>query len=500
MHPFSDYARYDGLGLAELVRARQITPLEVIEAAITHIEAYNPTLNAVIVPMFAQARAAAQSMPPDGPFAGVPMLLKDFVATYAGVPTSSGNRLLRHIPCAHDSEMVRRWKATGAIIVGKTNTPEFALQPTTEPEAFGITRNPWDLGRTPGGSSGGSAAAVAARMVPIAGATDGAGSIRMPAACCGLFGLKTSRGRNPSGPDMGELWRGLGVEHVITRSVRDSAAMLDATAGIDVGAPYTAPAPTRLFLTEVTTEPGRLRIAFTDHPFFGCTVHAECRAGMHATVRLLADLGHEVVEDAPPVDGDACAQAVLTVLSGEIRAEIVAAARLAGRRPRPADFETVSYALGLLSMATGADADAAAWRLFQRTARDIGRFFRRYDVLLTPTLAQPPLPISHFALTPVEALALGVINRLGAGWLGHALHIARPLATKLYDFMPYTTLFNITGQPAMSVPLHWSADGLPIGMQFVARYGDEATLLQLAGQLERVRPWADLVPPYLPHA
>ncbi len=497
MPPFSDYPRYDGLGLADLVRARQVTPLELVESAIARIAAYNPLLNAVVVPMFEQARAATRSPLPDGPFVGVPMLLKDLWATCAGIPTSSGNRLLRHIPCGRDSEMVRRWKASGAIIVGKTNTPEFALQPATEPETFGPTRNPWDLSRSPAGSSGGSAAAVAARMVPIASATDGAGSIRMPAACCGLFGMKVSRGRTPSGPDLGEMWRGLGVEHVISRSVRDSAAMLDATAGLDVGAPYAAPAPARPFLEEVSVEPGRLRIAFTDQPFFGHTVHAECRAGLRATARMLEDLGHDVVEDAPPVDGDACAQAMMMVVAGEVRADIREAARLTGRRPRPDDFEAASYALGLLSAASRTAVYVAAWRLFQRTARDVGRFFTRYDVLLTPTLAQPPLPIGYFKPSSVETLALHVINRLGAGWLGQVLNLAGPMSTKLFDYTPYTPLFNLTGQPAMSVPLHWSADGLPIGMHLVARYGDEATLFQLAGQLERAHPWAERVPPLM---
>ncbi|MBX0327914.1 amidase [Oscillochloris sp. ZM17-4] len=495
MAAFADYPDYDGLGLAELVSTRQVTPLELVEAAISQIDARNPALNAVVLPMFAQARAVALGPLPDGPFAGVPMVLKDFWSTYAGLPTSSGNRMLRHIPRGRDSAMVRRWKAAGAIMVGKTNTPELALQPVTEPETFGPCRNPWDLARTPGGSSGGSAAAVAAGMVPIAGATDGGGSIRMPASCCGLFGLKVSRGRTPAGPDLGEMWRGLGVEHVITRSVRDSAAMLDATAGIDPGAPYAAPSPARPFLEEVTAEPGRLRIAFTDRPFFGHRVHTECRSGLRATAQLLADLGHEVVEAAPPVDGDACAQAMMVVVAGELRADIVEAARLAGRRPRPEDFEAATYALGLLSAATGADAYVAAWRLFQRTARDMARFHERYDVLLTPTLAAPPLPIGSFDLTPAEAVALKVINRLGAGWLLKTLGVAGPIAKKLYDFMPYTQLFNLTGQPAMSLPLHWSADGLPIGMQFAAPYGDEATLLRLAGQLERARPWAGRAPP-----
>ena len=272
--------------------------------------------------------------------------------------------------------------------------------------------------------------------------------------------------------------------------------MLDATAGLDSGASYSAPTPARPFLTEVTVEPARLRIAVTAQPFLGhTTVHAACRTGLWATARLLEALGHEVVEDAPPVDGDALAQAFLTVVADEVWADMREAARLAGRRPRPADFEPVTYALGLLGAATGAEASVAAWRHIQRTRRTVGHFFTRYDLLLTPTLAQPPLLIGAFTPTPSETLALHGINRLGAGWLLQVLGIAKPLAAKLYAFMPYTPLCNLTGQPAMSVPLHWSDDGLPIGMQVAARYGDEATLLRLAGQLERAQPWAERTPP-----
>ncbi len=494
MASFSDYPNYDGLGLAELVRTRQVTPLELVEAAIAQIMAHNPALNAVTLPLFDHARATARGPIPDGPFTGVPMLLKDFWSTCAGVPTSDGNAMLRHFPRPYDSEMVRRWKASGVIVVGKTNVPELALQATTEPAAFGPTRNPWDLRRSPAGSSGGSAAAVAAGMVPIAGATDGGGSIRMPASCCGLFGLKVSRGRTPAGPDHGEMWSGLGVEHVITRSVRDSAAMLDATAGMDVGAPYAAPDPVRPFLEEVGREPGRLRIACTDQPFFGRAVHPDCSAGVRATARLLEELGHEVVEDAPRLDGEACARSMMIVVSAEVRAALVEAALLAGRRPSPEDFEAATYAMGLLGASYSLQSYMAAWQQIQQTTREVGQFFTYYDVLLTPTLAQPPLLLGHFALSPIQALVLRVVNRMGAGWLLRTLSVPRQIAKQLYDFMPYTPLFNLTGQPAMSVPLIMSRDGLPIGMQFAARYGDEATLFRLAGQLERARPWAQRRP------
>lgn len=308
--------------MAELVRTKQITAGELVQEAIIRIEKHNPRLNAVIHTMFDQALTAAQGPLPDGPFQGVPFLLKDLISTYAGVPTSCGNRLLKNLPADHDSELVRRLKAAGLVVLGKTNTPEFGLVPFTEPEAFGVTRNPWDLSRSPGGSSGGSAAAVAARMTPMASGGDGGGSIRIPASCCGLFGLKPTRGRNPTGPDFGEFWRGFVVEHALTRSVRDSAALLDATAGDDIGAPYPAPPPNRPFLEEVTTEPGRLRVAFTATPFLGHEVHNDCLMGLQAAIEILKQLGHEVVEDAPQIDREIFGVDFLTIVGAECRADM----------------------------------------------------------------------------------------------------------------------------------------------------------------------------------
>ena len=494
MNAFPDFHKYDGLGLAELVRTRQVTPQELVEEAIGRIESLNPRINAVVQKMYDRARSAAQGDLPEGPFKGVPFLLKDLISMVAGVPTGSGNRLLLKIPAAHDSEIVRRYKRTGAIILGKTNTPEFGIVPYTEPEVFGPTLNPWDLDRTPGGSSGGSAAAVAARMVPLAGGGDGGGSIRIPASCCGLFGLKPTRGRTPTGPDIGEAWRGFAVEHVITRSVRDSAAMLDAIAGPDVGAPYIAPPPLRPFLQEVNTEPEPLRIAFTAHPLLGRTVHGDCRKGLETTVELLRQLGHEVVEATPGVDGEACAVAFLTIVAAEVRADVEWAARSAGREPRASEFEGATYALGLLGKAIGASEYAGAARFLQATAREVGRFFEHCDILLTPTLSQPPVPVGALQPSGAERALMNIVNRLNAGWLLKALGVIKATAAKTFDFIPYTPLFNVTGQPAMSVPLHWTDEGLPVGMQFVGRLGEEGALFRLAGQLERARPWFDRCP------
>jgi amidase len=494
MTPFPESHKYDGLGLAELVRTKQISPTELVEEAISRIETHNPKLNAVIYKMYTQARQAAQRQLPDSPFMGVPFLLKDMHATVAGVPTSCGTRILKDVPQPHDSEIVCRYQAAGVIILGKTNVPEFSLLPYTEPEVFGPTNNPWDLTRSPGGSSGGSAVAVAARLVPLAGGADGGGSIRIPASCCGVFGLKPTRGRTPTGPDVGDIWRGFAQEHVLTRSVRDSAAMLDAIAGPDVGTPYCAPAPERPYLQEVTRKPGRLRIAFTSHPFLGHDVHADCQRGLEATVSLLERLGHEVVEAAPQIDREAFAIAFLTTLAAETRDEIDWAAGLARRKTSFADFETGTSALALLGQAFSAGSYAKALNYLMASARGVGRFFEDYDVLLTPTLALPPVTTGALQPSGAERFMVGLVGRLNAAWLLDALGVIKPLANKTYNYMPYTPVFNVTGQPAMSVPLHWNEAGLPIGMHFVGRFGDEATLFRLAGQLERSQPWFDHAP------
>jgi amidase len=308
--------------------------------------------------------------------------------------------------------------------------------------------------------------------------------------------MKPSRGLTPTGPEFGEIWHGFVIEHVLTRSVRDSAAMLDATAGADAGAPYAAPAQARPFLDEVTAEPGGLRIAFTREPLFGRgAVHADCIAGLEATARLLESLGHHVEEETPPVDREACALAFVTVLAGETRAEIDFLAKFVQRTPSAADFEAATYSLGLLGRSISAAAYAGAMRTLQLAAREMAPFFERHDVLLTPTLAAPTALIGALQPSAAEKRMMRIVNAMNAGWLLNALGVIKPLAEKTFDYMPFTPLFNVTGQPAMSVPLHWNAGGLPIGMQFVGRFGDDATLLRLAGQLERAQPWFERRPP-----
>lgn len=494
MSHFSEYPNYDGLGLAELVRNKDVTPVELVDAAIERIERFNPALNAVIYKLYDAARDAAKGPRPDGPFSGVPMLLKDLISTLEGIPTSSGNKLLKNIPARQDSELARRWKKTGVLFLGKTNTPEFGLTPFTEPLAFGPARNPWDTSRTPGGSSGGSAAAVAARMVPLASGGDGGGSIRIPSSACGLFGLKPTRGRTPTGPLIGEAWHGFAIEHVLTRSVRDSAAMLDATHGADVGAPYYAPPVDGSFLEALQQAPGKLRVAFTGKPMLGKNVDPEVLKGLDATVQLLQQLGHDVVEAAPMVDGETFALEFVKILAAELRADIEEAARAAGKRVSVKDFDPATFGLGMLGKALSAQDYASAARYLQVQARTIAAFFEKYDILLTPTLSMPPVPIGALQPAPAEKMLINLIGSFDGGVLLKLMGIIKPLAAQTFEFIPWTPVFNVTGQPAMSVPLHWTDSGLPVGMHFVARFGDEATLFKLASQLEQAKPWQDKTP------
>ncbi len=494
MSTFPEYANYDGLGLAELVRKKEVSPAELVEAAIERIEQHNPALNAVIYKMYEAARDTVKGQLREGPFTGVPFLLKDLLGAVQGVPTSSGNKLWKNIPAKQDTELVRRWKKAGVVILGKTNTPEFGLTPYTEPLSFGPTRNPWDTARTPGGSSGGSAAAVAARMVPLASGGDGGGSIRIPASACGLFGLKPTRGRTPTGPVLGEAWHGFAIEHVLTRSVRDSAAMLDATQGADVGAPYYAPPVETPFIETVTQAPGRLKIAFTGRPLLGKKVAPEVLQALEATLQLLKELGHEVVEAAPPVDGELFSLEFVKILAAELRADIEEAARAAGKKVSVNDFDPASFGLGMLGQALSAEEYASAARYLQTAAREVSRFMTGYDLLLTPTLSQLPVPIGALQPAAGEQALIKLIGSFDGGNLLKLMGIIKPLAAATFEFIPWTPVFNVTGQPAMSVPLYWTEGGLPVGMHFVGRFGDEATLLRLAGQLEKAQPWAGRAP------
>jgi len=460
-----ELSQLDATALAELVRRREVQATELVEAAIGRIEKANPALNAVVTPMYDLARDAARASTGEGPFAGVPFLLKDLSAAYGGVRQASGSAFLRDYIAPEDTELVARYKRAGFIILGKTNTPEFGLLPTTEPALFGPTRNPWDTTRTPGGSSGGSAAAVAGGMVPVAHGSDGGGSIRIPASCCGLFGLKPSRGRNPRAVAPG----GLSVEHVLSRSVRDSAAILDATAGAEPGDPYHAPPPARPFIEEVGADPGRLRIAFTRHAPTGTPIHPDCVAAVEDAAALCASLGHEVEEASPSFDAALVNRNFIMAWEAGAAGEIDGSAALTGRAPAEADFERLTWNLAQQARQYTMETLVSVLGVFEKTTEAFAKFHERYDLWLTPTVAEPPPPLGTFE-SPPENPRRGL--------------------ERAEVFVPFTPYLNITGEPAMSVPLSWNKQGLPVGVHFAARFGDEATLFRLASQLETARPWA----------
>lgn len=483
----------DALGLAARVASKEVSPAELVEEAIQCIERVNPQINAVIHPLYVQARARALK-PLTGPFAGVPFLLKDLGQTIAGVPTVGGSRFLRGEVASEDSELFSRYQAAGLITLGKTNTPEFGILPVTEPELFGPTRNPWDLSRTCGGSSGGAAAAVASGMVPMAHGGDGGGSIRIPASCAGIFGLKPTRGRTPAGP-MSEHWSGFAIEHVLTRSVRDSAAALDAVEGVEPYAPYHPPTKAGPFLDEVSRAPGRLRIAFTTDPAMPSEVHTDCVTAVQDVARLLEDLGHEVNEVSPRWNPRELASAFFTVVSSNVAAEIREAERRLGRKAKSTDFETTTWLAAMMGRVfTGADV-IAAQRALQTETRRLVRVFGGYDVLLTPTLGQPPVRVGAMKAPRAEAKVQELIARTGFTAPLRLGPILEQTINRVYQWIPFTPVANFTGQPSMSVPLHWNGEGLPIGTMFTGRFGDEATLFRLAAQLEQARPWKDRLPP-----
>ena len=468
-----EFERYDGLGLAELIRTKEVTVEEVLAATLERIEARNPAINAVVTRMDEQARAEIRGGLPDGPFKGVPYLLKDLGALYTGVVTSNGSNLFASYLADHDSEIVARMKRAGLVIVGKSNTPEMGIAPSTEPRLHGVTRNPWSLGHSAGGSSGGAAAAVAAGMLPIAHATDGGGSIRIPASACGLFGLKPTRARNPMGPDAGEGWSGASIGHAVTWTVRDSAALLDATSGPDVGDPYWAPPPARPFLSEIGRDPGRLRIALTTTPWIEGPVDPECAEAARAAGRLCESVGHHIEEARPQIDEAAWLKSTLVIVTASLGFALETRATVLGRALKSDDVERITWERVELGRTFSATDYARAIHTVHRTGRVVARFLERYDVLITPTMAKPPHPLGVLSLSSPDSAAFMAARSASVG---------------------FTSLFNSSGHPAMSVPLSMSRSGLPLGVQFVARFGDEATLFRLASQLETAAPWKDRRP------
>lgn len=471
---FAEYASFDAIALAEKIRHRELSALEVLEAAIERVERWNPKLNAVIHRAYDEARRLAAQTLPSGPLAGVPFLVKDLNLDVAGWPRTDGSVALRdRIPEA-DAELVRRQRGAGLVLFGKTNTPEFGITGTTEGRLFGPCRNPWNPEHIAGGSSGGAAAAVASGMVPMAHASDGLGSIRIPASCCGLFGLKISRDRNPWQPEDVMRALPLSVHHCVSRTVRDSAVLLDATGYPEKRAPWAAPRKERSYLEEVGRDPGSLRIAFSTERPDGRLLHPEVKAAVVETAKLLESLGHVVEERSLPLNQALLYLAYAPAGSADAAARVAEIEERLGRELREDELEPLTWSIVRRGRTVPGEQLMRGLRLLHKLVRDVASLFEEFDVYLTPVKGTPPPKIGHIdPLAPDPS----VLNQRQA------------------ESFPFTAPFNMSGQPAMSVPLASSSDGLPLGMQFAARYGDEATLFRLAGQLEAARPWIGKKPP-----
>lgn len=474
MSAFADYEQFDALGLADLVRRGKVPPGDLLDAAIERVEARNGAVNAVVMRLYDYGRQAIADGLPAGPFQGVPFLLKDLSAYVAGLTMTRGSRFFANTPpAAVDTEHVARLKRAGLVFFGRTNSCEMGLSLTCEPQLYGPTKNPWDTTRISGGSSGGAAAAVSARMLPMAHASDGFGSIRAPAACCGIVGLKPTRGRNTMAPYAGEGLGGVSTEHAVSLSLRDSAALLDATAGPGPGDPYVAPPPARPFLEEVGADPGVLRIAYTKLAPNGAAISAESLAALDETVRLCADLGHRVEEVDPDVERGAIVPTFLTLAAANTVVNL-GSHPTAGRPARADEVERVTWATGQMGEKIAAADYVRATQAMHRLGRQMAAFHARYQVLLTPGLASMPVELGHIDM---------MMDDVDEYW------------RRVFAFSPFTVWFNLTGQPAVMLPLGTGEGGYPIAVQVVARYGDEATLFRLGGQLERARPWFDRRPP-----
>jgi len=473
---FPEYENYDAVGLAELVRRKEIKPIELVETVIDRIERINPVLNCVNIKTYDLARKLAEVPLSGRPFDGVPFLLKDLTTMYAGVKTTSGSSFYRDYVATDDSVVVQRIKKAGLILVAKTNTPEFGSSPSTEPRLYGPTRNPWNLDHGAGGSSGGSAAAVASRIVPVADGSDGGGSIRTPASNCGVVGLKPCRGRVPIAPHYGDFWYGQACLNSLSLTVRDTAAYLDIVAGPVPGDPYQPPKPGRPFIEEVFADPGRLKIGVVTKSITGEPVDAGCVTAVEETAKLCTDIGHEIVETQFTFDYDR------TVKSFNRAARVLAlmamedGEKMVGRKATREDVESLSWLIFELGKNVTGLQHARDIETLRHCSRQIAADCEPFDIVLTPTMPVPP-------------------QKLGVYEMNGPPETARAFGSLLKSHLAFTMPFNISGQPAMTLPLYWSDDGLPIGVQIVARYADEATIFSLAGQLERAKPWIHRKPP-----
>lgn len=472
----ADYAAYDGLGLAKLVRDGEVTARELADTAFAAVDRFEGEISALVTTFREEAEALSQDARPEGTFGGVPFIIKDCAIMMKGKPVHDGSRICAGLTAPHDTAVMTKFRAAGVTVVGLSKSPEFGYNANTAPVAFGPARNPWRLDRSPGGSSGGSAASIAAGYVPIAHGSDGGGSIRIPASACGLVGLKTTRGRTPMGPDIGEALFGMAGDGVLTRTVRDMAAMLECISGPAPGDPYViAPLP-RDTLSALDAAPKGRRIAVAPAPPWAPPPEAGIAELVAQTGRLLAGLGHHVEEASPSFDVDGLSRSMSTAWVVGETAWIRAMARWSGHAPGPDTLERAMWNIYREGMQLGAvEATSLILDGFNAACRSVGQFFEDYDFLVTPTVAKLPLPIGHLDQ--------------------NADLTSREWWDRLFDYIPYTPLFNVTGQPAISLPLGQSADGLPIGVQIAGRYGDEARLLRLARVLEQAMPWSDRIPP-----
>ena len=469
---FEDYRKHDAIALAGLIAKREVSAKEVLETAIARAEQVNPAINAIVHKQYEQARKAVAAGLPEGPLKGVPYLIKDLGFFETGEPATFGSSLFKDFVADHETAYVTRCKKAGLVFMGRSSSPEFGLNANTEPRLYGSCHNPWNLERSAGGSSGGAAAAVSAGILPVAHATDGGGSIRIPAAQCGLFGLKPSRGRVSMAPDLGEGWGGLSAGHVVSRSVRDSALMLDCTAGPEPGDPYAAPSPERSFLEAVAGPPRKLRIALMLKDHRGAQLHPECLKAVQGAAKLCASLGHVVEEADPKLD-----MAALWPMNARISAANTALTcnmrwKALGRAPNADDVEAATWAVYQLGLQVSGVEYVEAIDAVHAAGRKMGAFLTRYDVILSTTLAGPPPKLGYF-------------DQNGD---------VQTFTERVTEYLSVTPLHNATGTPAMSVPLHWTADGLPVGVHFAGRYGEEATLLALGAELETAQPWFDRAP------
>ena len=476
MPRFSEYADYDATALAELIRNGDVSRADVLDSSIAAIQKINPHINAVVCEMFEQAAEESRRVATDAPFSGVPYLLKDLGANYKGVATRMGSRLFADDSTpVNDSHLTQQFRQCGLIPIGKSSTPEFALSVATESVLHGVTRNPWDLGRSAGGSSGGAAAAVAAGIVPLAHGNDGAGSIRMPASACGIVGYKPSRGMVSWAPEFGELWEGLATNHVLTRSVRDTASIIDCIAGAVPGDPYFYTKSAMLFSTAIQTPPARLKIGFTlDAPSGAGPVDEACQQAVLKAVRHLESLGHVVEEASPRLSADEMIDPLMTLMVANCSAVIDARLEYLGRELRADDVEKTIRIFWEKGRQFSARQYLEAVARMHLVGRKVGEYFQIYDLWMSPVLSTPPAPIGEFSLNRMDYD--GYLNMLNA-------------------YMPFTMMFNLSGGPAISLPLHWSETDLPVGVHIAAAIGNDATLLTLAAQIESVFPWNKRIPP-----